>query len=76
MARIYAEQAKVYDGWGQWAAKLGWSIHSCEEDYAYVEFRPGAKVVRIPLQARMDIERTWRELEQSNVAPIRSGTDG
>ena len=82
MAKITAEQLEIAKGWQDFGDRLGWGLAQCAGDAMAVfnvkGMTAGDPSIQITIRApiRRDIERTWRELEQSNVAPIRSGTDG
>ncbi len=83
MAKITAEQLEIADGWREFGQRLGWTLISCSIGNGLFQTRAGNRT-NILTETREDIERTWRELEQSNVeqirtstgGPIRSGTDG
>ena len=76
MAKITAEQLEVAKGWQEFGDRLGWKLVSCTEIRGVFSHPSLERPLEIYMGHRKDIERTWREAEQSNVAPIRSGTDG
>ena len=74
MAKLKAEQLEIGKGWQAFGERLGWQMLGWTDGHHASFFVEGGDTVRITARMRSDIERTWRD--QSNVEPIRRGTDG
>lgn len=69
MAKITAEQLEIAKGWQEFGERLGWTLVSCSMVNGVFRTRAG-DTTNIMAETRQDIERTWREAEQSNVAEL------
>ena len=76
MAKITAEQLKQAQRWESFAQKLGWSLVSCDHDWAKFNVKGDNGLllsVTLQIEMRRDIEATWRDQDKPKLESVSNG---